>query len=173
MGRAQGGAQSGGGGVQRRLRPVPLLQTLDRHDVEFVIIGGFALAPHGYVRATKDVDIVPEPSPQNLAKLSAALRELEAEIDLADIGADELGLKLNAEGLEAGGNWVLLTRFGRLDIMQYVVGLRSYQQLKSGAIDVDGALYAGYDELISMKSAAGREEDLRDIAALRAARTDD
>jgi hypothetical protein len=54
--------------------------------------------------------------------------------------------------------------------MQDVPGLRSWQQLRSGALDVDGVLYAGYDELISMKSASAREEDLTDIAKLKAAR---
>lgn len=56
--------------------------------------------------------------------------------------------------------------------MQDVPGLRSYAQLRDGAVEVEGVLYAGYDELISMKSASGREEDLRDIAALEAARSE-
>jgi hypothetical protein len=38
-------------------------------------------------------------------------------------------------------------------------------------VDVNGDLYAGYEELISLKTAGGREEDLRDIAALAAARS--
>ncbi len=57
--------------------------------------------------------------------------------------------------------------------MQDVAGLRSWAQLCAGALDVDGVLYAGYDELISMKVAAGRDEDLRDVGALEAARRDD
>jgi len=120
------------------------------------VIGGFALAPHGYVRATKDIDVVPNPDPANLARLAVALRDLDAEPD--------------EQGLRMGGNWVLLTRFGRLDVMQTVPGLRDYRQLRAGAIEVDGILYAGYDELISMKSASARDEDLRDIGALEAAR---
>ena len=39
----------------------PRFSVLSEHDVEFVIIGGFALAAHGVVRGTKDIDIVPEP----------------------------------------------------------------------------------------------------------------
>lgn len=54
-----------------------------------------------------------------------------------------------------------------------VPGLHSYEQLRAAAMDIDGDLYAGYDELISMKAASGREEDLRDIAALEAARRPD
>jgi hypothetical protein len=138
-----------------------------------VVIGGFALAPHGYVRATKDVDIVPDPDPRNLAKLADALRDLEAQPDLGELDSDELDISPDAEGLRLGGNWVLLTRFGRLDVMQEVPGLRGYRHLRDGAIEVNSVLYAGYDELISMKAATGRDEDLRDIGALEAARRAD
>jgi hypothetical protein len=152
------------------LDPQRLLRTLERHGVRFVVIGGFALAPHGYIRATRDIDIVPEPSGENRTRLAAALRELQAVVDLADIAQAELGLLPDEQGLSGGGNWVLQTTFGRLDVMADVPGLRDYEQLRAGAVEVGGTLYAGYDELIAMKAASGREEDLRDIGALEAAR---
>lgn len=152
------------------LRPRALLEALNDHGVDFVVIGGFSLAVHGYVRGTKDVDIVPAPNGPNLGRLAAALRALDARVDVGDMDADELGIEPNAAGLGAGGNWVLVTRFGRLDVMQDVPGLRDYRQLSAGAVDVDGVLYAGYDDLVSMKSASARPEDLRDIGALEAAR---
>ena len=155
------------------LHPAELLAALTAREVEFVVIGGFALAPHGYVRATKDVDIVPEQTRENLGRLAAALRDLDARVDLGDIGAHELALAPDEQNLAAGGNWVLTTRLGRLDVMQSVPGLRDYRQLRAGAVEVGGVLYAGYDELISMKAASGREEDLRDIGALEAARSAD
>jgi hypothetical protein len=154
----------------RRLRPAALLATLRAHRVAFVIIGGYSLAAHGYIRATKDIDVVPDPDPGNIANLAIALRDLQARVDIGDLDPSELAIAPDEEGLRAGGNWVLNTRLGRLDVMQDVPGLRSYQQLRAGAIDVNGDLYAGYDELIAMKAASGREEDLRDIAALEAAR---
>jgi hypothetical protein len=155
------------------LRPAQLLDVLHRHGVEFVVIGGYALAPHGYVRATKDIDIVPNPDRDNLARLTEALRALDARIDIGDLDPAELGVDLDAAGLTAGGNWVLVTRFGRLDVMQDVPGLRSFRELRHGAVEVAGTLYAGFDELIRMKAASGRDEDLRDIAALHAARAHD
>ena len=165
---------SGGDGTPKpgpiRLRPAQLIDELQRHAVDFVVIGGFSLAVHGYVRATKDLDIMPDPDEANLARLAEALAELDAQVDIGGLDAAELGIAPDAEGLAAGGNWVLRTRFGRLDVMQDVPGLRGYSQLRAGATEVNGALYAGYDELISMKAASGREEDLRDIAALEAAR---
>jgi hypothetical protein len=154
----------------RPLRARELLATLRRHDVDFVVIGGFALAPHGYVRGTKDVDIVPDPEPRNLGRLARALREMDARPDLGDLDAEELAIPLDEAGLRLGGNWVLSTRFGRLDVMQDVPGLRGYDSLRAGAVQVHDVLYAGYDELIGMKAASGRDEDLRDIGALEAAR---
>lgn len=74
------------------------------HDVDFVVIGGFSLAVHGVVRATKDIDIVPDPSRENLRRLGAALDELEARIDLGGLDPSELGIALDAEGLGHGGN---------------------------------------------------------------------
>src|SRR5579863_1684208 len=155
----------------RGLQPRELLAALDRAGVEFVVIGGFALAPHGYVRATKDLDIVPSPTVENRRRLAAALGELDAAVAIGDIGADEHGLRPDEQGL-AGGNWVLQTRHGRLDVMQDVPGLRDYAQFRARSVVVDGVLYAGYEDLISMKVASGREEDLRDIGALEAARSE-
>ena len=44
-----------------QLRPRELLAALHQHEVEFVVIGGMSLAVHGYVRATKDLDVMPDP----------------------------------------------------------------------------------------------------------------
>lgn len=82
------------------------------------MIGGFALAPHGYIRAAKDLDVVPDRQPANLARLAQALRTLEARVDLGDLGADELGIAPDEAGLAPGGNWCLTTRYGRLAVMQ-------------------------------------------------------
>jgi hypothetical protein len=158
------------------LRPEPLLRTLGDHGVEFVIIGGFALAAHGVIRATKDVDVVPEPSPANIRRLAAALRTLEAEVLLADdFEPAELGIEPDEEGLSLGGNWVLRTTFGRLDVMQEVAGTRGYPSLREAAVgrDVPGAgrfWFAGLDDLIAMKVAAGRPQDEIDVNSLERAR---
>ena len=68
------------------------------------------------------------------------LRDLDAEVDFGDRNPAELGLEPDEEGLHAAGNWMLHTRFGRLDVMQDVPGLRSYEALRAGATDVNGDL---------------------------------
>jgi hypothetical protein len=153
----------------RRLRIRELLDALATRGIEFVVIGGLALPANGYVRATKALDIVPSPEPANLGRLAAALRDLDTEVDLGDLSG-ELGIEPDAEGLGLGGNWVLQTKFGRLDVLQEVAGMRGYARLRQGAIEDAGVFYAGYEDLIAMKAAAGRPQDLIDIAELERAR---
>lgn len=161
-----------------QLEPEELLGVLQSHEVAFVIIGGFSLAAHGVVRGTKDIDIVPDASPANLERLAGALAALGATIDIGDIDAGELGVHLDRATLAAGGNFRLLTRFGALDVMQDLPGMRGYASLRATAIEVpltgvSGPLhFAGYDALIAMKSAAARDQDVIDIADLRRARGD-
>jgi len=116
---------TGGQSKQTRLQRLELLRVLLEHEVDFLVIGGVAVAAHGYVRGTKDVDIIPNPSRDNLQRLTAALTALEASQDAGDFRAEEMPLQLNLEGLEQGGNWFLSTRYGQLDLMQAVDGARS------------------------------------------------
>jgi len=158
------------------LKAPDLLRTLHRHGVEFVVIGGFSLAAHSVARATKDLDVVPDPSRANLWRLLTALEELEASPSaLDDFEPDEI-LELTLENLELGGNWILRTRYGRLDVMQYVEGVRDYRRLREGAVQPrieaidEPILFAGLDDLIAMKTAAGRDQDLIDIDTLERSR---
>lgn len=154
------------------LRALELLRTLREHKVEFIVIGGFSLAAHGYVRGTKDVDIVPAPQGENLEGLWSALVELEAEpVEVGDFHAEELPVEFGRDALGLGGNWALRTRFGRLDVMQAVAGVKGYESLREHAIAVQlegvgDVLFAGRDDLIAMKQAADRPIDRVDIARL-------
>jgi predicted nucleotidyltransferase len=156
--------------VRSTLRPLELLRVLRDHEVHFLVIGGVAVAAHGYVRGTKDVDIVPEPSRANLERLVAALTALDACPEIRDFRPEGMPVQLDLDGLAQGGNWALETRHGRLDLMQSVEGARPYETLRDAAIVRDGIAYVGLDDLIAMKHAAGRDLDHVDIRALEEAR---
>jgi predicted nucleotidyltransferase len=153
-----------------------ILRELVEEGVEFLIIGGVAVGYHGHIRATKDVDVVPAPDSANLERLSAALRRLEAEVEGAkEFDDDELPNPLDSEALAQGGNWVLLTRLGRLDVMQWIGESALWERLAPAAVadEIDGLpiKVVSYEDLIALKEAAGRPEDLFDVERLRRARS--
>lgn len=152
-----------------------ILGELAEGGVEFLVIGGIAVGYHGYVRATKDVDVVPSPEAQNLEKLAAALKHIDAQVEGADeFGDDELPDPLDPEALALGGNWVLHTRLGRLDVMQWIGDEALWEKLSAAAIEDEiGGVpvkLVGYDDLLALKEQAGRPEDRTDLERLRQAR---
>jgi hypothetical protein len=156
-----------------------LLLALRDADVRFVVIGGIAVGVHGYVRATKDLDIVPEPEPENLTRLSSLLRELDAQhVGVGELAAEEFPYDPTDPGqLAQGANFRLETSLGPLDIMQWVAGIDedpAYPALARDAIPVNfrdrSLLVCGLEHLLAMKQAAGREQDLQDLRELGAAR---
>lgn len=157
-----------------------LLRALCEKDVGFVVIGGFAVTLHGYQRATKEIDIVPAPGAENVSRLWDALRAIDARpAEFGDFRPEELPAPFSLQGLiEGGGNWVLYTSLGRLDLMRYVedaYGEIVYDDLRKSAERVDleeighPIWIASTDHLIAMKEHAGRDIDRIDITAMRMA----
>jgi hypothetical protein len=103
---------------------------------------------------------------------------LEAKIEGAEEFEDqELPDPLDQAALELGGNWVLRTRLGRFDVMQWIGEDSLWEKLAPAAIQVDiGDLtvkIVSYDGLVALKEEAGRPEDLLDLQRLREARGED
>jgi hypothetical protein len=152
-----------------------ILAALAEEGVEFLLIGGVAVGFHGFVRGTKDVDVVPAPDPGNLARLSRVLKGLDAQLDGAgDFEDEELPDPLDPEALALGGNWVLNTRLGRFDIMQWIGNDALWEKLSRTAVETElGDLklkIVDYDGLVALKEKAGRPQDLIDLQRLREAR---
>lgn len=167
--------------MTQSLQPEPLLQALVDHAVAFIVVGGYAVAAHGFVRATKDIDICPDPDPENLQRLADALEELDAEpIGLDDFEEGEFDLQPDLEGLQYSGNWTLHTKHGRLDVLQHIQGLGSdgggWHELGPRAVTREflghQCLFCSYEDLLKMKRAAGRPQDEIDITSLMAARSE-
>lgn len=151
------------------LDPTRVFETLNRHGVDYLVIGGFAVIAHGHVRATKDVDLVASEQRENLVRFAAALRELGAR--LRGVDAEHLLVDpTNPDDLGNGANWTMVTDAGWVDFMAELPGAAGYPQMRARSVrrrvrNVDIPI-VGLDDLIRMKQAAGRPRDLADIAAL-------
>lgn len=147
-----------------------LLEELRSGQVDFIVVGGLAVGAHGHPRATNDIDIVPDPEPANLERLAAVLDRLDYQVmGVEDFDPEEV-VQPDFDGLRGGGSWVLLTKFGRLDILQHLEPSVDYQLLAEAAIEDEvfgvAVTFCGYEHLIEMKRAAGRPQDLLDIERL-------
>jgi hypothetical protein len=150
--------------------PQAILETLDRHDVRYVLIGGLAAVLHGAPHVTTDVDIVPEEGKQNLERLSSALTELGARIRVTG-EPDGVPFDHAAESLARVRVWNLTSSLGDLDITFEPSGTQGYEDLRRDVlrlnvhgIDVPVASLA---DVIRSKEAAGRPRDRAVLPALR------
>lgn len=150
--------------------PARIFQTLDRYGVDYLTIGAWAVIAHGYVRATADIDFVARLDRDNMVRLAAALTELNAK--LRGVDADKLGIDpTDPSILENGASFTMDTDAGPLDFLNDVPGAEDYDQMRTRARQVDAGSVTvwvvGLDDLIRMKEASGREQDLLDVRKLR------
>lgn len=157
--------------------PDDLLLALTKAQVEFVVIGGVAVGVHDFARATKDLDIVPDPSPENMERLARLLVEINAQqVGVGDFSPDEFPFDpTDPVQLAEGANFRLDTSHGPLDILQWVAGIEAdlaYTELGPKAFPVQfrdiQIQVCSLDHLLSMKRAAGRKQDLEDLEQLAA-----
>jgi len=135
------------------------IQLLNAHDVHYLVVGGYAVAVHGYPRYTKDIDIWLEMSPENAQKTIQTLDEF---------GFSSLGIQ-PTDFLEADMIIQLGYPPNRIDLITSLSGvdfLTCYE--KRLDIDIDGTLVAFIDleNLKVNKSASGRTQDLADLENL-------
>jgi hypothetical protein len=153
------------------LDPERLFTSLGRHEVRFVLIGALAARLQGFPRLTADADITPSTDPENVERLAAALRELEARVFTESI-PEGLPFDCSAATLMRAEIWNLVTSAGRLDLAFVPSGTGGYGDLVGGALtfEVFGVrlLVASLADIIRSKEAAGRPRDRQDILLLRA-----
>ncbi len=155
------------------LRLRELLGHLIDAEVRFVLVGGLAVNAWGYLRATRDVDVVPDPSPENLAKLDAVLRDLGGKVD---VGGRLLDANAISTFLRTGDRTLVATDLGQVDVLQGLPQVPSFATLDSEASDVDldglAVRVCSLDHLLEMKRASHRPRDRDDLEALEAAQGD-
>ena len=150
--------------------PSRIFQTLDQHGVDYLTIGAWAVIAHGYVRATADIDFVARLDEQNMVRLGAALSDLNAR--LRGVVAEKLEIDpTDPQVLANGASFTMDTDAGPLDFLNDVPGAADYDEMRSRARQVNAGgvtvWVVGYEDLIRMKQASGREQDLLDIHQLR------
>jgi len=147
------------------------LQELHRSGVGFIVIGGVAATIHGSARVTQDLDIVYARTPENFARLAAALAPHAPYLRGAPPG---LPFRWDAETIRRGLNFTLTTTLGDVDLLGEIVGGGGYADLlpHSQIVKVSGLDYRclSLARLIHVKRAAGRPKDLEAIAELEALR---
>jgi len=154
-------------------QPEEIVRRLVNAGVMFVIVGGLAARAHGSTSLTEDLDICFDRDRDNLDRLAAIL---------ADVAAVRRGLPpdspkmppLDARTLRASSLFTLLTRFGEFDLLASPDPGFDYPTLLRGSVEGDiGGVpvrFAGLDDLIAMKRAAGRPKDLIELEVLGALR---
>jgi len=145
------------------------LQELHRGGVEFIIVGGAAATIHGSARVTQDLELVYARTPENIARLAAALAPHSPYLRGAPPG---LPFRWDAETIRRGLNFTLTTTLGDLDLLGGIVGGGGYADLLSHSqvVKLSGSEYRclGLARLIHVKRAAGRPKDLEAVAELEA-----
>jgi hypothetical protein len=135
-----------------------VFESLQKHNVHYVVIGGIAAVLHGVPRATFDLDILINPTPENGQKLLDALTD-------AKLGTAVL---VSAEELLAHEITIFKDRV-RIDVQTITPGLRFEDAWKNREeMEYQGQLFyvVSREDLIASKKAAGREIDLEDVRLL-------
>ena len=154
-------------------RPEEILRRLFDRGVRFVVIGGLAAQAHGSSSLTFDLDICYARDRDNLEALAAVLHELVAVRRGLPPDAPAMP-PLDERTLRAPDVFTLDTRYGPLDLLAAPDPGLDYEALERNAVrgEVVGARvsFAGLDDLIAMKRAAGRPKDRIELEVLGALR---
>ncbi len=140
-----------------------ILHELSVEKAKFLLVGAYALAAHGYPRATTDIDIWVMPSPENAESVLRALARFGAPLN-----------ELTAQDLQEDGTvFQIGVAPRRIDIITTASGL-DFEEAFNGSITVDiegiQVHVPSIADLIRNKKATGRTKDLADVEALEVLR---
>jgi hypothetical protein len=137
------------------------IELLNSHEVEFLVVGGHAVAFHGHPRFTGDIDFWIRPRADNAARLLSALRSF---------GFGELAL--TEDDFTQPDKIVQLGHPpNRIDLLTSISGVsfeEAWTAREKGDLDGLAVHFLGWKALIENKRACGRAKDLADVAKLEA-----
>jgi hypothetical protein len=154
------------------LRAEHILAALNRRGVQYLIIGAFAAIAQGApIDATYDIDVTPKRSPENLRRLSDALRDLDAAIRV-DALEEGLPFSHDAESLARMEMLNLTCPAGDFDLVFSLAAAPSgYDDLVGHSVVIrvgdEDAQAASLADVIRSKTEAGRQKDIRTLPVLR------
>src|SRR5947209_9421380 len=141
-------------------RLLEIAEHLQKHGVEFMVIGGQAAALFGSPLPTYDVDLCYRRTAANLEHLAAALKSLHPTLRGA---RPDLPFRLDAQSLALGTNFTFQTDLGPLDLLGWVEPFGTYEHLlpradsvKLGSVNL---LTISLDDLIAIQKHLGRPKE--------------
>jgi predicted nucleotidyltransferase len=140
---------------------VDLIEFLNDANAAFIVVGSFAMAHFGYVRATGDIDLFVEATILNSERIFEALQKFGAPLMSHGIDGHYFSL--------AGKFYQLGVPPNRIDILTQISDVSFAEALSSsvkGKLGDCSVNYMGLENLIKNKTAAGRSKDLIDVAEL-------
>ena len=136
-----------------------LLALFNAHKVEYVVVGGYALAFHGVPRVTGALDLLVKPDHENAGRILAALDEF----DFASMQLTHADFVMPGKVVELGEPPV------QIDIMTGLTGL-SWEEVATGKVRTEygrtPVCIIGRESLVTNKKALGRQRDLADLEAI-------
>ena len=156
-----------------------LIGILDRHGVRYLLAGGAAARAYGATRLTDDTDCVVSRERENLTRLAAALRELNARLRVAGMTDDEaraLPVRLDAETLASAEISTWMTDAGGFDILAGLAArdgrVVPYEELVRRETVIQGEGFtiraAALEDIIAAKERADRPKDREALPELHA-----
>ena len=159
--------------MSSRLGLGELLERLAEADVRFVLVGGLAVNAWGYLRSTRDIDMVPAPDRENLERLADLLASVGGRVETPQGRLESSAI---STFLRAGDRTLVSTDLGPVDVLQGHPQVPRYADLEHGAqeVEIGGAsvLVCSLEALLEMKRGSDRLRDRDDVEALEAAHGD-
>lgn len=138
---------------------IEFVELCNKHEVKYLVIGGYAVSIHGHPRSTKDIDVCIEMSEKNASKMVQVIN---------DFGFSSL--KLNKEDFLIRDSIVQLGHPPlRIDILSDLDGVpfkEAWQNKKIVSFENVPVNFIGYNDLIIVKQKAGRPQDIADVHKL-------